>query len=98
MNAKHTYVVGAVIIVLCGWVISAFGVEFVKEKVATVDSNAERVAIMEHDLSQHKVEDNRRWDTESKDNTEMKADIKILLREVSEMSGVVKNLKTIEDE
>lgn len=89
--------IGAVVIVLCGWVISAFGVEFIKEKVATVDSNAERVAIIEHDLSQHKEEDNRRWDTASKDGTEMKADIKTLLREVSEMSGVVKNLKTIDE-
>ncbi len=55
MNLRHTYLVGAVVIVLCGWVISAFGVEFVKEKVSAVDANTTAVAIIEHDLAQHKA-------------------------------------------
>ncbi len=97
MNAKHTYTVGAVIIVLCGWVISAFGVEFIKEKVAKVDETAERVSIVEHDLIQHKVEDERRWDAQSNATHEMQADIKLLLREVSGISAHVQNLKTIDE-
>lgn len=98
MNAKHTYAVGAVVIVLCGWVISAFGVEFIKEKVAKVDSNAERVAIIEHDLTQHKAEDERRWEAANEINTEVRADLKTLLREVSELNAYVKNFKVTEDE
>jgi hypothetical protein len=97
MNARHTYIVGAVVIVLCGWVISAFGVEFIKEKVAKVDMTAERVSIIEHDLEMHKEEDERKWEAANSVNDEMRADLKILLREVSEMSGVLKNLKTIDE-
>jgi hypothetical protein len=97
MNTKHTYTVGAVIIVLCGWVVSAFGVEFIKEKVAKVDATAERVSIVEHDLTQHKVETERRWNAQSNATTEMKADIKLLLREVSEIGAHVQNLKTIDE-
>ena len=97
MNTKHTYTVGAVIIVLCGWVVSAFGVEFIKEKVAKVDATAERVSIVEHDLTKHKVETERRWNAQSNATTEMKADIKLLLREVSEIGAHVQNLKTIDE-
>jgi hypothetical protein len=97
MNARHTYAVGAIIIVLCGWVISAFGVEFIKEKVAKVDATAERVSIVEHDLMQHKAEDERRWDAQSNATSEMQADIKLLLREVSEIGAHVQNLKTIDE-
>ena len=97
MNLRHTYLVGAVVIVLCGWVISAFGVEFVKEKVSAVDANTTAVAIIEHDLAQHKAEDDKRWEVATNVNNEMRLDIKTLLREVSEMSGVVKNLKTVDE-
>ncbi len=95
MNARHTYTVGAVIIVLCGWVISAFGVEFIKEKVAKVDSTAERISIVEHDLMQHKEEDDKRWSAQNSIMTEVRADLKTLLREVSAQSGVIRNLKTV---
>ena len=95
MNARHTYTVGAIIIVLCGWVISVFGVEFIKEKVAKVDATAERVSIVEHDLIQHKEADDRRWAAQSDIMTEVRADLKTLLREVSEQGGVIRNLKTI---
>ena len=95
MNARHTYTVGAIIIVLCGWVISAFGVEFVKEKVAKVDSTAERISIVEHDLKQHKEEDDKRWSAQSNIMTEVRADLKTLLREVSAQGGVIRNLKTV---
>jgi hypothetical protein len=46
---------------------------------------------------QHKAEDERRWDAQSNATSEMQADIKLLLREVSEIGAHVQNLKTIDE-